>query len=123
MKPIVDMACPLPSTEARPHGMKHCQRYSPGPGVMKLKVVVVWVVDMAQGPCVHWFFAVYRTPSNGTLMPSSGALNVWATPHVVSELTSEMFFPLTPSASPLTDMTLPTVPLTRPLNWLRSGSQ
>src|SRR5580658_9230890 len=111
MNPIVDMACPLPSTEARPHGMKHCQRYSPAPGVTKLKVVVVWVNDIAHGPSVHWSFAAYRTPSNGTLMFSSGTLNVCATPQVVSEFTTEIPFPLGPSASPLTDMTLPTVPL------------
>ena len=90
---------------------------------MKLKVVVVWVADMVHGPCVHWFFAVYRTPSSGTLRLSSGTLKVWATPHVVSELTTEIPLPLTPAASPLTVMTPPTVPLTSPLNWLRSGSQ
>ena len=50
MNPIVDIACPLPSTLASPHGMKHCQRYQPGPGVMKLNVVVVCANDIAHGP-------------------------------------------------------------------------
>src|ERR1700746_1222620 len=67
---------PLPSRNLNAQGTKHCQRYLPGFPVLKVKVVVVWSKESAQGPTLHGFFAVAEVPLSATETPRSGIVHV-----------------------------------------------
>src|SRR5579862_401167 len=86
----------------------------PGPGVLK-ENVIVWCscVDGLHGPAVQKWGLDVSTPSSGTLTPSSGIVNVWPTVLLYELMTLKGL----PSVVAL----LPTVPVTRPHCWFRSG--
>ena len=80
------MGPPNPAMNPAAHGTKHCQRYSPLPGVRNVNVVVVWSYDRLQGALPHGFFAEatyvgnqgtdVKTPRNFGIDPSGKFLIV-----------------------------------------------
>src|SRR5438105_15817799 len=104
------MGPPNPAMNPAAHGTKHCQRYSPLPGVRNVNVVVVWSYDRLQGALPHGFFASSATPLIGTARPICGIAN-----------TCQASAGLIPSVClPSSVMAPPTVPVACPNHGLRS---
>src|SRR6202035_4646491 len=109
MYPIVDMGPPFPKIVLAAHGTKHCQRYRPGPLVLKEKVITL---VLPAG-------ALALTPSSGTKTPRSGMAKVCAACVGSIEVMSPSWgLPL--SSEKGACMLPPSVPKTLPQNGLRS---
>src|ERR1700716_301567 len=103
------MGPPLPKIVLAPHGTKHCQRYRPGPFVLKENVITFVLLAGAFG----------LTASRGTNTPRSGIAKVWAAcVGSIDVISLSCGFPL--SSKKVTCMLPPSVPKTLPQNGLRS---
>src|SRR5215467_12103061 len=72
------MGPPKPSRKPPPHGMMHCQRNTPVPWVLKLKVSSAYgLPDVWHGESLHRLFADRSAfgVATGTKTPSSGIAN------------------------------------------------
>src|ERR1700730_3971672 len=108
MYPIVDMGPPFPKIVLAAHGTKHCQRYRPGPFVLKENVITL---VLPAG-------ALALTPSSGTKTPRSGMAKEWAACVGSMEVMSlSCGLPL--SSKKATCMLPPSVPQALPQNGLR----
>src|SRR6516165_8158052 len=69
------MGPPKPWTNPAAHGTKHCQRYTPLPGVRNVNELVVWSLLSEQGALLHGFLALSEMPWSGTDRPNCGTAN------------------------------------------------